>query len=265
MEHGVEVQKAVYENSYSVEDSRWSFHYTADPLTRYLRDRRLSTALRTLDRHLELDRTCGSALVVCGGVGGEGTFLRKAGFQDVTVSDFSSEALERCGRFDPALKTLLLDAEDMALCDSSYDIVLVQDGLHHLPRPVLGFTEMLRVARKAVVVIEPYRSLVGRLAGTEWEVQGSAINYVFRWNRTFLEQCTRSYLLSRDAKVVAVRMWDHGSMVAKAVKRIPPRGRHVAAVALYRALSLVWFSGNMMVGVVVKSPAEFPPERLLGH
>jgi hypothetical protein len=30
--------------------------------------------------------------------------------------------------------------------DDSYDIALVQDGLHHLSRPVLSFIEMLRVA-----------------------------------------------------------------------------------------------------------------------
>jgi SAM-dependent methyltransferase len=203
-------------------------------------------------------------LVVCGGVGGEGTFLRKAGFADVTVSDFSTEALQRCRRFDRSLKTLLLDAEQMDLPDSSYDIVLVQDGLHHLPRPVLGYTEMLRVARRAVVVIEPHTSLVGRLWGTEWETQGAAVNYVFRWNRTIMEQCTRSFLLSKEAVVVANRLWDHGPMINRMVSHLPGRVRPAAARAVYSALNLASPAGNMMIGVVVKGAAA-TPERLLGH
>lgn len=257
-------QKVAFDESYGGRDSRWSFHYTDDPLTRFLRDRRLHTALRMLDRFGILDLARQSVLVVCGGVGGEGTFLRKAGFGDVTVSDFSFEALQRCRRFDPALKTLLVDAERMELPESSYDIILVQDGLHHLSRPVLGFTEMLRVARKAVVVIEPHTGLVGRLAGTQWEKQGAALNYVFRWNRLLLEQCTRSYLLSTDARILVDRLWDHGAVMARSVGRLPRRMRLPAARALYAASRGISPAGNMMVGVVIKGDG-LVPERLRGH
>ena len=62
-----------------------------------------------------------------------------------------------CRSFDERLKTRVLNAEEMSeVEDGSYDLVLVQDGLHHLPRPTLGFTEMLRVARIAAIVIEPH-------------------------------------------------------------------------------------------------------------
>ena len=260
----LDAQKAAFEDSYGCRDSQWDFHYTDDPLTRYLRDRRLVTALRILDDKGAIHVPTASVLVVCGGVGGEGTYLRKYGFQDVTVSDFSSEALQRCRRFDPALKTLLLDAERMEVPDCSYDMVLVQDGLHHLPRPVLGFSEMLRVARRAVVVIEPHAGLVARIAGTEWEVQGRAVNYVFRWNKLLLEQCTRSYLLSRDAQVMATRLWDHGSVLARAVGPLPRRLRLPAAKAIYSALRGASVAGNMMIGVVIKEDAA-APARLLGH
>jgi hypothetical protein len=63
--------------------------------------------------------------------------------------------------------------------------------LHHLPRPVTGFTEMLRVAKKAVIVIEPYDSLIGNLLGTEWEEQGTAINYVYRWDKNSFTQAKK--------------------------------------------------------------------------
>lgn len=257
-------QQAAFEASYSRGDDRWAFHYTTDQLTRYLRDRRLDLALRAVSKSVGPETQKLSILIVCGGVGGEGTFFRKRGFADVTVSDFSQEALDRCNRFDPDLMTVLLDAEAMDLPDSAYDLVLVQDGLHHLPRPTLGFTEMLRVARIAVVVIEPRHGAIGRIFGHEWEVQGPAVNYVFRWNRMLLEQCTRSYLLSPKARVVVASLWDHNVAVRKVVSYMPERMRLGAAKTLYAVLKSVNCAGNMMIGIVFKDNDD-KRERLISH
>jgi SAM-dependent methyltransferase len=245
--------------------NKWAFHYTRDPLTRYVRDRRLRVALDILKDQRRLDPANQTALTVCGGVGGEGTFLRDFGFQDVTVSDLSKEALDSCERFDPRLKTMLLNTESMMeLPDNSFDIVLVQDGLHHLPRPVLGFTEMLRVARVAAIVIEPHYSLVGKLIGTEWEVHGDAVNYVFRWNRSILEQATRSYLLVKDSTIVPRRLWDHNLAIGKVATKMPKPLQVRVAKTIYAALRPFDRVGNMMVGVVMK-PAGPPPPRLISH
>ena len=179
-------QREAFEELFA-DREHWRFHDTPDPLTRYVRDRRLKMALGMLSR-------CGvhtfsrlTALVVCGGVGGEGTVLADAGFREVTNSDIAPSALDICRERDARLTPLELNAESIALADGSYDVVLVQDGLHHLARPVAGFNEMLRVARAAVVVIEPYESLVGKLFGQTWEKQGDATTYVFRWNQWLVE------------------------------------------------------------------------------
>lgn len=247
-------------------DGLWDYHYTGDPLIRYLRDRRLHRALKELDERGRLD-VAQSVLLVCGGVGGEGTFLANQGFSDVTVSDLSQRAMELCHRFDPRLKTRVLNAEEMSeVDDASYDLVLVQDGLHHLPRPITGFTEMLRVARNAVVVIEPHSGLVARAIGRSWEVDGNAVNYVFRWNRNILEQVTRSYLLQEDAEVIACRFFDHNLVVNRTVSKLPlPRGLQLLeAKAIYRLLDFAAPMGNMMVGIVLK-PSGPSPQRLLAH
>jgi ubiquinone/menaquinone biosynthesis C-methylase UbiE len=217
-----------------------------------------------LARHGHLNPASQRVLVTCGGVGGEGTFLaNNYGFQDITVTDFSEKALENCKRFDPRLKTRVLDAEDMTeVEDDSYDIALVQDGLHHLSRPVLGFTEMLRVARFATIVIEPHWSLVGKIIGTEWEVHDDAINYVFRWNRSILEQATLSYLLRKDVIIEACRIWDHSLYVQRAVNRLPRQHRLTAARAIYGALEPANRMGNMMIGVVIKPNGPPPQARL---
>ncbi len=237
------------------EKSQWGFHYTADPLTRYLRDRRLHVALRYLEQTTLLPASevrSWSAMTVCAGVGGEGTFLANQGFTDVTVADFSANSLALCNEFDPRLKTRLLNTEAMDLPDRSVDLVLVQDGLHHLPRPALGFTEMLRVARRAVVVIEPHVGLVGRLIGTRWEREDEDVNFVFRWNQAILEQVARSYLLDGPHHVRALRLWDHNAAMAKLVWRFPEDRRLRMAKLGYGALRvLLPRAGNMMVGVVL--------------
>ena len=268
MSDGVEIQRERANRVHGdLAEGLWDYHYTSDPLIRYLRDRRLHRALSELDKRGRVDVATQSVLLVCGGVGGEGTFLANQGFVDVTVSDLSEKAMELCRRFDGRLKTRVLNAEDMTeVEDGSYDLVLVQDGLHHLPRPVLGFTEMLRVARSAVVVIEPHSGVVAKAIGKQWEVDGDAVNYVFRWNRSMLEQTTRSYLLQEDAEVITCRFFDHNLVVNRVVSKLPlpRRSQLLAAKATYGMLHPAAPVGNMMVGIVLKPPRP-SPQRLVAH
>jgi len=48
-----------------------------------------------------------------------------------------------------------INAEAINMPDDSVDFVFCKEALHHLPRPSLGLYEMLRVARRGVVLIEP--------------------------------------------------------------------------------------------------------------
>ena len=250
-----EAQRIAAEEIYADPDG-WDFHYTDEPTVRYLRDRRLRLALRLLRGIDGLDLERSTVLVVCGGVGGEAVFLRRHGVGKITVSDLSANALAICHANTPEFDTLLADAEDMsAVPDASFDVVLVQDGLHHLAQPAKGLTEMLRVARRAVVVIEPHVGVAARLMGTTWERHGDAVNYVFRWNRVMLEQVANSYLLQPRAQIDARRLWDHGLVVHRAVSatRLPGRLQLRAARVVYGLLRPFGFVGNAMVGVVVKT------------
>jgi SAM-dependent methyltransferase len=246
----IEAQKAVADAIYS-DTGRWDFHFTSDPLVRYLRDRRLAVAVRTLRLH-GLEPQDQTALVVCGGVGGEGHFLLQHGFAEVTVSDISEQALRCCEQWVPGVATLQADAEALPLQDESFDVVLVQDGLHHLPRPTQGLTEMLRVARKAVVVLEPHDGAVGRMLGTQWEKHGDAVNYVFRWDNHMLASVARSFTLIQDLTIVCQRLWDHSGVMYRALSRLPSRAQTPAARAFYGLLAPVGFLGNNMVAVIVK-------------
>ena len=259
MSDNVPHQKSAFDSAYLNESyHRWSFHYTDDPLTRYARDRRLNKAVAHILSQLRLtlnDIRHWDVLIVCGGVGGEGTFFANKGFHSVTNSDFSENALRLCNRFDPRLRTLQLNAEHLDLPDNSYDLVVVQDGLHHLSRPVLGYTEMLRVSRKATVVIEPHTGIVAKSIGTEWERHDQAVNYVFRWNRAIFEQCAKSYLLEVPCHIKAIRLWDHNTTIAGLARRFPKPLSMAVAKTAYAILALLPGFGNMMIGIVIKGSA----------
>jgi ubiquinone/menaquinone biosynthesis C-methylase UbiE len=250
---GVKAQRAIFENTSDRGLERWAFHDTKDPVVRYVRDRRLQFAISRIRLHLGKDLSKYTALTVCGGVGGEGTFLRKAGFGTVTNSDFSEYTLKICHQRDKELQTLWLNAESMDLQDNSYDVVLVQDGLHHLPRPVLGFNEMLRIARKAVIVLEPHTGFSAKLLGREWEEHDGVFNYVFRWNRSLLEQATKSQLLKQPSTIESHQIWDHSGSVHRMVRALG-NGRlsRFAAKCIYACLTPLNFLGNNFIGVVIK-------------
>jgi SAM-dependent methyltransferase len=252
----IEAQREASENAFRREPaSRWNFNFTDDRLIRYLRDRRIGVALGIVSNRGALSPGRDSALVVCGGVGGEGTYLLRRGFKDVTVSDISPAALAVCAEQEPRITCRVLNAEDMSeVPAAAYDLVLVQDGLHHLPRPALGLTEMLRVARRAVIVIEPYEALVAKLIGTTWEQHDDAVNYVFRWTGSSFTSVVRSYL-GQGADVVHVRLWDHGAAIHRIVRVLPESSQLRAAKLAYGLLGPFNRAGNQMIGVVIKHDA----------
>ncbi len=126
-----------------------------------------------------------TALVVCCGSGMESEFLARRGFR-VTGLDLSMEAIfrarERCRRYGLDCTLLVGDAERLPFPDASFDFVFVHDGLHHLSDAYRGVCEMLRVARRAVVIAEPADAALTRLAvrlgiSGEYEEAG---NFVYR-------------------------------------------------------------------------------------
>lgn len=108
-----------------------------------------------------------SALAVCGGSGMDAEFLASAG-ATVTTSDLSLgaalRAKTRAERYDVRIRSIVADVEHLPFADRSVDLVAVHDGLHHLDDAYAGLSEMARVARRWVVVTEPARASITRLA-----------------------------------------------------------------------------------------------------
>lgn len=47
------------------------------------------------------------------------------------------------------------NAENLSFIDLSLDYILCKESYHHFPRPYAGLYEMVRVARKGVIIMEP--------------------------------------------------------------------------------------------------------------
>jgi glycosyltransferase involved in cell wall biosynthesis/SAM-dependent methyltransferase len=108
-----------------------------------------------------------SALIVCGGSGMDAEVFARLG-AEVTSSDLSlgaaRRALARTAQFGVQFASVVADVERLPYPDRSVDVVAVHDGLHHLEDPYRGLSEMARVARRWVVVTEPARAWVTKLA-----------------------------------------------------------------------------------------------------
>ncbi len=228
---------------------------TTDPITRYLVRWRMTQAVERLLRAEPSLSFDSPVLVLCAAEGYEGSMLMDFGFTDITVSDLSSGILAAAQKRDPRLKTIALNAEATGLPDDAYSIVVIQDGLHHLTRPVLGYTEMLRIASRAVIFLEPHDSIVGRMIGTEWEQNGPAINYVFRWTKRLVQDVANSYL-GRDAfRNLSFSFWHHNVVLDKAASVL---GRGSFAAFCVRAAKgtmdrLFPHSGNQFCCLVIKN------------
>lgn len=127
-----------------------------------------------------------------GNCGSDAHFLQSNG-ADVTASSLTAPPLEAAHRQGYIEKYRVENAEALSLEDGTFDYVMCKESYHHFPRPPIAFYEMWRVAKTAIVLIEPYdggwrvlssfKHLVKRLLRgdltDQFEVSG---NFLYRLN-----------------------------------------------------------------------------------
>ncbi|MGB6546533.1 MAG: glycosyltransferase [Candidatus Acidiferrales bacterium] len=197
-----------------------------------------------------------TVLVVCCGSGMEAEMVARTG-RHVVALDISPEAVararERTARFGFRFGLLVGDAEHLPFADGSFDFVFVHDGLHHLSDPYRGVREMLRVARRAVVIAEPadagltHVSIRLGISG----VYEDAGNYVYRLDparlvREFSDGGARSWSLRRS--LIYYQPWTF-----RFYRFLEPRPLRAIFRAVFRAANLLvgrW--GNSLRAVAWK-------------
>lgn len=94
-----------------------------------------------------------------GRYGSDASFLAKQGMQAL-ATDIGDTLLKEAmiaGRISAFRRE---NAESLSFSDESFDFVFCKESLHHCPRPMAAFYELLRVAKQGVILIEPNDPLV---------------------------------------------------------------------------------------------------------
>lgn len=166
------------------EGNRYHDHFRIKPFVAV--KRLLDSQNETLDNRQVLVASCGSGIDI--------HYLRKFYAPGFSVTDVSQHAVFISRSLNLAVEGIVADTEALPFPDNSFDISFVAASLHHLPRPLLGLYELLRVARSGVIAIEPNDSWLMRMAtriglATEIETAG---NYVYRFSAWDIERLTRA-------------------------------------------------------------------------
>jgi SAM-dependent methyltransferase len=165
----------------------------------------------------------GTVLVV-GGMQEDAEVLRRCGFHRITLSNINGVP-DYNGASDE-LPVVAVDAENIRLADNSYDIVFVHEVIHHCRSPHRALCEMLRVAKRRVLMMEPndsgFMSLLTRLRLSfpfevaavvnndyvRGGVRNSQIpNFIFRWNEHEVYKLACTFLAEHELRVYADPYW----------------------------------------------------------
>jgi ubiquinone/menaquinone biosynthesis C-methylase UbiE len=81
--------------------------------------------------------------------------LRERGVSSVLPTDIADASLRKAKARGIISDYRVENAERLSYADGSFDYVFCKEAFHHFPRPFLALYEMLRVARKGVILVEP--------------------------------------------------------------------------------------------------------------
>lgn len=97
----------------------------------------------------------GSWLTVGDAYGLDANYILSKSVTEVVATDLSTGFLKVSLEEGLITKYRAENAEHLSGADSSVDYVLCKEAYHHFPRPYAALYEMIRVAKKAIVIIEP--------------------------------------------------------------------------------------------------------------
>jgi ubiquinone/menaquinone biosynthesis C-methylase UbiE len=157
----------------------------------------------------EIIKDKNASILVIGGGENDKRVFQENGFINVTISNIDERQSE--SKYYP-YKHCFQNAENLSYKDNEFDYVTAHATLHHFSSPHRGLTEMYRVAKKVVVVIESRDSWLMRLlikSKITPDFETAAIydhnckyggvnntcipNYIYRWTEREVEKTIKSF------------------------------------------------------------------------
>jgi SAM-dependent methyltransferase len=214
----------------------------------------------------EPERELGSVLAI-GANHREASALTGLPFRRILLTGIADPdpAIRSVEASDPRVRYQIENSEHLSFDSRCFDFVLCKESLHHLARPVLGLYEMLRVCRRAALIIEPHETLAGSLLeqlglSTVYETDqvgniGSRDNFVYRWSRRQLESLLNSYYLESDYTLEMTLGWLSSRYNAHPLRAV----RRLAAFAGWALGFLPQSRGNYLTALIIPG-RDLPPD-----
>ena len=113
------------------------------------------------ERIYEIARHLGGVAGECwltvgdGRYGLDATRLKAHGASEVLATDLDESLLRKAVQDGHLDRYQIENAERLSFPESSFDYVFCKEAYHHFPRPTIALYEMLRVAKRGVILAEP--------------------------------------------------------------------------------------------------------------
>ena len=131
--------------------------------------------------------------------GREAYFISKFSEAEITASDIGTTKLKIAADLGFIGNYCESDIESLNFPESAFDVTYVKESLHHLPRPLIGLYEMLRVSAKGLILIEPndaqHKYSTYPTEGSYYDNFEETKNYLYRFSlREILKIATSLHL-----------------------------------------------------------------------
>ncbi|MFZ7114792.1 MAG: class I SAM-dependent methyltransferase [Bacteroidota bacterium] len=89
-----------------------------------------------------------------GGFGTSATYIEMQGSKAVST-DIDTTLLKIAAENNLITSFQFANAEDLPFADGQFDFSFCKQSYHHFPRPIIAVYEMIRVSKKAIMLVEP--------------------------------------------------------------------------------------------------------------
>ncbi len=131
-----------------------------------------------------------SWLAIGDGSGHDTWILRSNGFDKILTTDIGVGTLDQSLKDGRITRYEQANAEQLQYSDNSFDVVICKEALHHMQRPYAAIYEMIRVAKIAVIIIEPQDQYIDLpcLGGPIQPTYESVGNFVYGFSQIEMQK-----------------------------------------------------------------------------